>query len=100
MPAELRRELVMWVSGVLAALFGLIQALVTDPTGLGAALIATAWQQAGALFTVTSIAGFTLAPEVPQLPARQLQLAALAFGALFAITLLDRFWDNFEERLR
>lgn len=97
--ASLSREVVMWVSGALTGLFGVLSALLFDPTGFGAALLTTIWQQAGTLFTVTSIAGFTLASEVPQLPARQLQLAAIGFGVVFALTLLDRFWDNLEERL-
>ncbi|MFW6041965.1 MAG: hypothetical protein ACOC8M_03100 [Guyparkeria sp.] len=90
-----------WVMGALGSAGAVLGAIAFDPTGAALAIITTTAQNADILFTVTSIFGFTVAPEVPRFQAwvPYLQGAAIGFGVLFALTLLDRFWDDLKERL-
>lgn len=87
------------IDAVLGGITAFLSVLVLDPGGLVTALLFTIWQQSGTLFTVTSILGFTLAPEVDLLPTGALRTLALAFGAVFVLSLLWKFGDNLEDRL-
>lgn len=63
------------------------------------AIWAVLWNNAGTLFTVLSVSGFTLAPKVPWLPGEPLTIAALVAGALFVATQLDKLAEAFADRL-
>jgi hypothetical protein len=102
MTHRLLHEADKWVLGGLGSLTAVLGAIAFDPTGAVVAILATVASSADILFTVFSIFGFTVAPEVPRFAdwAPYLQGAAIGFGILFALTLLDRFWDNLMERLQ
>ncbi|MBV0925017.1 hypothetical protein KTS45_12500 [Halomicroarcula limicola] len=51
----------------------------------------------GSLFTVASIFGFTIAPEVDAIPAELLKPVALALGAIYAASKLYRALKNLSE---
>lgn len=101
MAHEPLHEPVNWFLGGLGAIASVLAALAFDPTGAVAAVVLTILQQAGTLFTVLSIAGFTVAPNVsslePYVP--WLQGAAIGTGIIFGLVLLDRVWENFKERV-
>lgn len=63
------------------------------------ALWATLWAKASAIFTVLSIAGFTLGPRVAFIPEEPLTVAALGAGALVALKTASKVYDNYEDRL-
>jgi hypothetical protein len=63
------------------------------------AVWSVAWSNAGTLFTVLSVSGFTLAPEVPWLPAEPLSIAALVAGTLFVATQVRKLWMRLNDRL-
>lgn len=46
-------------------------------------LASTVWASLPNLFTITSVAAFTIAPNVPGIPTRPLTAAALTFAALW-----------------
>lgn len=98
---DLLRDPLSWLLGGLAGLLSVLGAVAADPTGGVAAALSTIISQSGTLFTVTSIFGFTVAPNVPDLApwAGHLQIAAIGFALLFAAVLLDRVYDNLKERV-
>lgn len=51
------------------------------------------------IFTVFSISGFTLAPEVAWLPEETLTTLALVAGGIYVLTLVDRVIDQIQERM-
>lgn len=63
------------------------------------AVWAVLWNNAGTLFTVLSVSGFTLAPNIPWIPGNPLNVAALLAGALFVATQLNKLAEAFAERL-
>lgn len=91
------RNIIAKTTGGIGAFFGL---LAVDPFGVVSAIIGLVWAQSGTLFTVTSIAGFTLAPNIPQLPEGTLQAAAILFGGIFVLTLLDKLAEALMDRVR
>lgn len=102
MPAhDALRDVDNWLLGGLGAIASVLAAIAFDPTGAVAAVVLTFIQQAGTLFTVLSIGGFTVAPNVSWLAswAPLLQNAAILTGIIFGLTLVDKVWDNFKERV-
>lgn len=99
MPARLIEDPARWLARGLGGVAAFLAALTIDPTGVVATVALTVIEQADTLFTVTSIFGFTVAPEVPQLEpwVPWIQRAALVTGTIFALSLIDRFWDNLTE---
>jgi len=63
------------------------------------ALVAVAWAQAGSLFTVLSIGGFTLGPRVAFIPEEPLTILAIGAGLLYGAKRLYGVYQNFETRL-
>jgi predicted metal-binding membrane protein len=57
-----------------------------------AAIWTTIWAQIGTVFTVTSIFGFTIAPEIPAVDTELAKIVALLAAGLYAMKkLLDVF---------
>ena len=63
------------------------------------ALLAVLWAQAGSLFTVLSIGGFTLAPRVAFLPEEPLTILALLGGGRYGGKLLYGVYQNLDREL-
>ena len=79
-------------------------ALVTGLFGLlhPAAIYAVAgavWSQAGPLFTLSSLLGWSLAPRVEWLPGGVFTLVALVTGGLLAAKRGLALYNDFEDRL-
>lgn len=91
------REVVTHPIATASALVALVASVLNVP--FIDAVVGVAWANAGTLFTVLSVSGFTLAPEVPWLPAEPLTIAALVAGALFVATQLDKLAESLTERL-
>jgi len=64
------------------ALVGVLGGVMNLP--LLAAIWATVWGQIGTVFTVTSIFGFTIAPEVPAVDTELAKMLALVAAGLYA----------------
>lgn len=64
------------------ALVGVLGGVMNLP--VLAAIWATVWGQIGAVFTVTSIFGFTIAPEVPAVDTELAKIVALLAAGLYA----------------
>ncbi|WP_284007828.1 hypothetical protein [Haloarcula pelagica] len=56
--------------------------------------------QSGTLFTITSVAAGTFAPQVSWLPVEHLQVAALITGALYLLSKIKVVYMGFRKRLR
>jgi hypothetical protein len=80
-------------SALVAAIGGFLNIPVIE------ALLAVLWTQAGSLFTVLSIGGFTLAPRIDAIPEGTLSSIAIAAAGLYGLKLLYGVYQNFEERL-
>ena len=63
------------------------------------AVVAVVWTQLPTIFTVLSISGFTLAPELSWLPEEPLTAAALVVAGLYVVKLSDDVIDQIQERL-
>lgn len=98
---DLFRDPINWLLGGLTGFLSVLGAVAADPTGGVAAALTTLINQAGTLSTVTSILGFTVAPNLPNLSpyANILQGAAIVFALLFVATLVDSVYENLKERL-
>ena len=81
-------------AGILTALAQLFQIPFVD------AAFGVLVSQSGTLFTITSVAAGTFAPQVAWLPAGHLQVAALITGALFLGSKLKVVYMSFRRRLR
>jgi len=90
---EVLRHPVTIASTVVAAVGGLLN------VPLLSALATVAWAQAGSLFTVFSIAGFTLAPRVEFLPEQPLTVLAFGGAALYVGKRLYGVYQNLDTRL-
>jgi hypothetical protein len=51
------------------------------------------------IFTIFSISGFSLAPEVAWLPEETLTKLALVAGGIYVLTLVDRVIDQIQNRM-
>lgn len=92
------RGLILHPISVLTGLFGVSSTLFQ----LGAldALWATLWTNAGTLFTALSvIKSQTDGPFLGVIPQTALTAGVAAVGALFVLSLLDRFLESFMQRL-
>jgi hypothetical protein len=56
--------------------------------------------QSGTLFTITSVAAGTFAPQVAWLPVEHLQVAALITGGLYLLSKIKVVYMGFRRRLR
>jgi len=82
------REFIAHPASKATALVGVLGGLLNPPV-LGA-LWGGLWAQLGTVFTVLSIGGFTVAPEVSFLPTQAMKVAALVVAALYGLKkLLD-----------
>jgi hypothetical protein len=63
------------------------------------AVTGAVWMQVGTLCTAFSIGSWTLAPEIPWLPAGPLQGVALVLGGLYALKTLNRSVSAIGDRL-
>lgn len=88
-----------WIFGAITSVIAVAGAVFLDPTGAVATILLTLISQASLIFTGLSITGFTLAPEIPQLPARPIQIAAIVFGIIFVAQIVDKVWDRLKDRV-
>lgn len=93
------RHPVAWAVGGVVSVFTVIGSIIGDPTGTIVTVFSTMIDLAMPIFTATSIAGFTLAPEIPQIPARGVQIIAIIFGLIVVALIADRVWDSIKERV-
>ncbi|MFD1634626.1 hypothetical protein ACOZ4L_02710 [Haloplanus ruber] len=63
------------------------------------AFVAVLWANVSTLFTALSITGWSLAPRVAWLPEGPLTAAALVAGGAYVLKLIDRVYDQMENRL-
>lgn len=89
---------VSWFVGSVASVVGVSAAVLSDPTGGVAALLTVFIEQASSIFTAASIAGFTLAPEIPQIPSGAIQAVALVSGGVVVLTIGSKVWDRLKRR--
>lgn len=80
-------------AALVAGLFG-----VLHPSALGA-VAGAVWSQAGPLFTLSSLLGWSLAPRVEWLPVAPLTAVAIGTGALLAAKRGLALYNDFEKRL-
>lgn len=101
MPHDILRDPINWLLGGLTGLLSVLAAVAMDPTGGVAAVLATILDSVGTLFTVTSIFGFTVAPNLPSLAPYTpiLQGAAVVFAVLWGVVLLDSVYENLKRRV-
>jgi hypothetical protein len=82
------REFIAHPASKATALVGVLGGVLNMPV-LGV-LWGGLWAQLGTVFTVLSIGGFTVAPEVSFLPTQVMKVAALVVAALYGLKkLLD-----------
>lgn len=91
---ELLKNPVAWLTG------GVGGVVLFDPTVI-TALLAALWSSAGTLFTATSVAAFTVIPQVSALsPYEETAVAiAVAAGGIYLAKLGYRILDNYTDRL-
>lgn len=63
------------------------------------AVAAVLWTHAGDLFMITSVASATIAPTIPVISAKQLEIVAAVFAALLIGRVLGRIFADIEDRL-
>lgn len=97
---ELLRHPVAWVAGAAGSVAGVVASILGDPIGGVLAIVDVANAYAFNIFTASSIAGFTLGPALPQVPAGFFQAIALGAGALIVIKVSDSLWDAIKQQLR
>lgn len=88
-----------WIVGGVTSAVVVLASIGVDPISSTAALLSVLYSNATGLFTAASIAGFTVAPEVPYLPEGMLQGAALLFGVVVILSILGQIWDSIKDRL-
>lgn len=87
-----------WVLGGIASVVTFFASFGVDPVTTGTALAAVLVDQSMNIFTAASIAGFTLAPEVPWLPAKVIQLIAIVAGSIVVVKIILSVWDRIKAR--
>lgn len=97
---EMIKDPISWAIGGVASFFGVLGVMLTDPTMSIMVIIEVLFQNASALFTASSIAGFTLAPEVSMELARVVQGIAFISGVVIVAKMVGRLWDNVKEKVK
>lgn len=92
-------KLKKWVGGAIASAIGAGAFFLAHPIAFGGALTNVMFADAASLFTALSIMGFTVAPELPSIPAGAFQSLALVFGVIVVVKTAERIWDSLEKRL-
>lgn len=96
---EMFENPVSWAVGGVASVFGVLAVLVTDPSMSFLAIAQVLVDNASMLFTASSIAGFTIAPEVSQELAKWIQWIALGSGLVIVLKVSADIWDRIKERV-
>lgn len=96
---DIIRNPVSWVAGGIASVVGVLTAVGGDPISSTIAVLTVLSANATEAFTAASILGFTVAPEIPQLPEGALKAIALVFGVLVVLKMLSGLWDAITGRL-
>jgi predicted metal-binding membrane protein len=98
MSKKLKRALTHPVSVLTGALTGF--GFLIDPN-IVIGVITALWASAGTLFTATSVAAFSVVPNVPSLsPIGPIATtAALVAGGLYVTKLLNRVYNRIQERV-
>jgi hypothetical protein len=91
---------ISWLTGAVVSVVAVSSAILGDPTGAIFGILAVFVQNASTIFTAGSIAGFTLAPAIPAIPADLVQGVAIVAGIVVVLKIADNLWDEMEERFK
>lgn len=94
---EMIENPVSWAAGAAASVVGVFVAILADPSMSFLAIGQVLVENASMLFTASSIAGFTIAPEVSQGLAKWIQWIALGSGLVIVLKVAADIWDRIKE---
>lgn len=94
---KLVRNPISYTVGGILSILGVLSAIAMDPSGGVYVLLSFVVENVMSIFTMSSIAGFTLAPEVSWLPEGPVVVIALLSGSIAVAVYASRLWDGFRD---
>lgn len=88
-----------WVAGAVFSAFAVAASFGVEPISAAVIVLTVLYNNAMTLFTASSILGFTVAPEVPWIPARFFEAVAILLGLMVVGQIGAQVWDKVVDRL-
>lgn len=92
-------KLKKWIAGGIASVTGVVAYIISNPMSFGGAFANVMIADPMSMFTAFSILGYTVAPEIPSLPAGAFKALAILFGVIAVVKILDSIWESLKRRL-